>query len=469
MLVPKTFLSGCQGWCKLASDSPVLRKRGRQLGLVVLLIAAAVALVGLTAFNAEDTGFRILALGLFFICIIKGAQEGYAFNPYYLFSLTPLSLLLYEYKFSTYYLDRLGSYVYSLALFNIAAFVVGLALIKHRPARAPLNGRELYEQALCYPLLVLGMLPVIYGIVQAPGVLLSGNFLGMSAYTSLMPMSSILMFCRYPALVLAFKSKRRGRVVAVLFCCVLALMLSFNKTNLTFLLFIILFSVHKYYVKSYKSRKYFRISCIAAVILLLSSVTFYDQIRSDFDSTEALVRTGSSGLPKFLMLPYMYLENSWTNLQYVIETQPTHTFGLWLIRPLLFYFRLDGAFSDAYVLSPASSYNTYTYIAIPWKDFGFAGSILVSFGLGLFVSTVYRKFRSSSSPFVTAAYALNAVAVLEMFFSNHFFYLVYPFTACIIALLCEAYSNRLSRRMSEQETLRNGKFDIGLSRKDGHA
>ena len=428
------------------SNPPILKGREGQLGFAALFLAAAVSLVGLTAFNPEDVGFRVLALGLFFVCIFKGKQEGYAFNPYYLFSLTPLSLMLYEYKFSTYYLDRLEPYVYLLALCNMAAFIVGLALIRHHPMHKPLNGRETCEQALCYPLLALGLLPVVYGIIQAPGVLLSGNFLGMSAYTGLMPMSSILMFCRYPALVLAFKSGRKGRITIALLCCIFALMLSFNKTNLTFLLFTILFSIHRYYVKSYLSKRNFRLFCLAAIILLIFSVTFYDQIRSDFDSTEALVRTGSSGLPEFLMLPYMYLENSWTNLQYVIETQPWHTFGLWLLRPLLFYFRIDGAFSDAYTLLPASSYNTYTYITIPWKDFGFAGSILVSLGLGLFVSVVYQKFRLSSSPFITAAYALNAVAVFEMFFSNHFFYLVYPFTACIIALLCEAYSNRLSRR-----------------------
>lgn len=428
------------------SGSPVPKERRGQLRIVALLLAAAVSLVGLTAFNPEDTGFRILALGLFLVCIFKGAQEDYAFNPYYLFSLTPLSLMLYEYKFSTYYLDRLEPYVYILALCNISAFIAGLALVKHCPTRALLDGRGTCEQALCYPLLAMGMLPVVYGIIQAPGLLLSGNFLGMSAYTGLMPMSSILMFCRYPALVLAFKSRRKRRIAIVLLCCVFALVLSFNKTNLTFLILSILLSVHKFYIKSYRSRRNFSIFCIAAIILLVSSVTFYDQIRSDFDSTEALIRTGSSGLLEFLMLPYMYLESSWTNLQYVIETQPWHTFGLWLLRPLLFYLRVDSAFSDAYTLLPASSYNTYTYIAIPWKDFGFVGSIMVSFGLGLFISFVYQKFRSSPSPFITAAYALNAVAVLEMFFSNHFFYLVYPFTACIIALLCEAYSNLSSRR-----------------------
>lgn len=416
------------------------RAPAKSAALVLVLLGSAAALVALCLVNPEDVGFKLLALVLLFVCIYLGLREKYPFNPYFFFSLTPLSLALYEYKFSTHYLDRLDSYTYAVALCGIAAFVFGLSLIKHPCKPHARSGGGFREESLFYPLLFLGMLPIAYGVLQAPGVLLSGDFIGMGEYTGLMPMSSILMFCRFPALALAFKSKRRGRIAIALGCCTFALLLSFNKTNLIFLVFTLLFSIHGYCLTSRRSRKVFRLLCVAAAVGLVASVTFYDDVRGDFDSTAALVRTGSTGLPEFLMLPYMYLECSWTNLQYVIDTQPDHTYGLWLLRPLLFYLRVDGAFEDAYTLVPSSSYNTYTYLTVLWKDFGLVGAILISFGLGLFVSFVYQRFRQSDSPFLTAAYALNAVAVLEMFFSNHFFYLVYPFTAVIIAVLCDAYA-----------------------------
>ena len=410
-----------------------------EFAIVFILLFASVAMITLVATNPEDVSYKLLALALFAACIYLGAKERYFFNPYYLFSLAPLSLALYEYKFSTYYLDRLNPSTYGIALSGIAAFIVGLSLLRHTDRPRPAVDVEVRESRLFYPLLLLGMLPIAYGIAQAPGVLLSGDILGMSEYVGLMPMSSILMLFRYFALVLAIKSGQARRIVVAACCNGFALALSFNKTNLVFLVFALLISVQKYGLKTRRRKKAFAAVCIIAVVLVFASVTFYDSVRSDFDSTEALIRTGSSGLPRFLMLPYMYFVSSWTNLQYVMCTQPTHTLGLWLIRPLLFYLRIDGAFADSYVLVPASSYNTYTYLVIPWKDFGVVGVVLISLGLGLFVSYLYQRARLSRSPFCCAAYALNAVAVVEMFFSNHFFYLVYPFTALMAALLCDAY------------------------------
>lgn len=416
-----------------------------ELALVLTLFFTSVAMNVLAVANLEDATYRCLALVLFAACIYRGTKERYFFNPYYLFSLTPLSLALYEYKFSTHYLDKLDPSTYGIALSGIAAFIVGLLLLRHPGRPRPTVDVQVRENRLFYPLLLLGMLPIAYGIIQAPGVLLSGDILGMSEYVGLMPMSSILMLLRYFALALAIKSGQAQRIVVAVCCNGFALALAFNKTNLVFLVFALLISVQKYSLTTRKRKKAFAAICIIAIVLIFASVTFYDSVRSDFDSTEALIRTGSSGLPQFLMLPYMYFVSSWTNLQYVMHTQPAHTLGLWLIKPLLFYLRIDGAFADSYVLVPASSYNTYTYLVIPWKDFGFIGVVLISLGLGLFVSYLYQRARLSRSPYFCAAYALNAVAVVEMFFSNHFFYLVYPFTAFIVALLCDVYAGYATR------------------------
>lgn len=417
-------------------------KRKASLLLILLLFTAGLVILTITA-SSKEVPYKVAALALFALCLYKGFCEHYAFNPYYLFSLTPLSLLLYEHTFSLHYLAELGPLTYIIVLGNMAAFLAGLALLKHKIGARYRTVHTEREQSLFAPLLIVGMVPVAYGIMSAPGVFLSGDFLGMSAYVGLMPLSSVISFCRYPALALAFKSGSRRKVLIALGCCIFATVLQFNKTQLLFLLATVLVSVHRYCLNTQKSRKVFAILCGLFIAVMVFSVTFYDSIRSDFDSTEALIRTGTdSGLPRFLMLPYMYLVSSWTNLQYVIETQDWHTNGLWLLRPILFYLRIDGSFEDAYSLVAASSYNTFSFITVQWKDFGFAGSMLISLGLGLYISWLYQRFKSGRSPFMAAAYAINAVAVMEMFFSNHFFGQVYPFTITLIAILCEMIVSR---------------------------
>lgn len=431
------------------NDAVAVRRAGvPPLALAILFAAASLSIVALTLQGLESIWLRFAALGLFFVCIFAGLHERHFFNPYYLFSLTPLSLALYDYSFSTYYLSQLNESTYYLGLLCIATFLVGLMVANRQRAGHGSNEHRgaRREESLFYPLLFLGMLPVIYGVAIAPNVLLSGDLLGMGKYVGMMPMSSILMICKYPALALAIKSKRKKRIAIALGCCIAALVLSFNKTNLIFLLFSTIFPIKKYLLTNARSNRVFIVVCALSAVVMVLSVTFYDSIRSDFNSTEALIARGaSSSLPEPLMLPYMYLVSAWSNLQFVIETQPSHTFGLWLLRPLLFYFRIDGFFDGSYQLVAPSSYNTFTYIACLWKDFGFVGAPVVSCGLGLFVGHVYQKSRKSSSPFSLSAYALVAVAVCEMFFSNHFFSLVYPFTACIIAMLCDALAARPSK------------------------
>ena len=80
--------------------------------------------------------------------------------------------------------------------------------------------------------------------------------------------------------------------------------------------------------------------------------------------------------PEVLKMPYMYLVTAWNNVQYVLETQNTRTYGLWFVKPILGYFQLSGIFDSLYELKPYSSFNTYTYITVLFKDFGYFGSAI---------------------------------------------------------------------------------------------
>ena len=139
--------------------------------------------------------------------------------------------------------------------------------------------------------------------------------------------------------------------------------------------------------------------------------------------------------PIVLQMPYMYLVSAWNNVKYVMQTQPSHTYGLWFFKPVLSWLQLDGMFEKLYILKPYSSFNTFGFVTVLYKDFGIIGAMFEAGFLGYFVAKVFNKFRTSNSPIDLAIYALTAQATVEMFFSNHFFMLSYPFTIIVVCWL----------------------------------
>lgn len=147
-----------------------------------------------------------------------------------------------------------------------------------------------------------------------------------------------------------------------------------------------------------------------------------------------------------LLLPYIYLTTPWTNVQYVINTQSVHTYGLWFIKPILGWMQLDDLFEANYQLDAMTTFNTFTYLSVLYKDFGYYGSIFISFFLGYFVKRVYNDYCVSSSPIVLGCYTCCALATLEMFFSNHFFSQSYPFTIIVVCMMLRLIINAIQRQ-----------------------
>ena len=198
-------------------------------------------------------------------------------------------------------------------------------------------------------------------------------------------------------------------------------------------------AAYKYYTRTASQRRVFRGVAILGFSLLIYSVVFYDGVRQEFDSTANLIKVGASqALNENLMLPYMYFVSAWNNLQFVMQTQSDHTLGAWLIRPILVMTGQTYVLDDAYTLTPASSFNTFSFLTVHWKDFGFVGSGLMTLIVALYVSWLFQSFKASDSPIMVAIYGINAVATVEMFFSNHFFGLVYPFAMTLIGFILRA-------------------------------
>ena len=364
------------------------------------------------------------------LCLYAGHKEEQLLNPYYLFAITPFSLLIYK-NISNSYMQDLKITTWVIAIINIAAFIFAMLLTPS----ARVEGQYYSEKReLRFNTIVLA----IVGI--APTILFS--LLGIA-----IPFYSIFGLLSIPALCCAIVSKSKKLIAGVFALMLLTWLNNVTKsTILTTCLCIVI--CYEFCLSDSKKakRKLFRL-CIVSLVIILFAFTFANQARGAKSASSQLgyyMQYGNvrwTGLAA-LFMPYMYLETPWTNLQYVMQTQNTRTYGLWMIKPLLNYLQMDGLFEKMYQLIPMSSFNTYAFVTCNFKDFGIWGSVIPSVLLGCYVKWVYSRAYQTKNPLDVACYIYVAQAVLEMFFSNHFFQQAYPLTCVLLVGIYKQIARR---------------------------
>lgn len=413
----------------------------RKKTLVTALIIILTTMLGVI-FNSAAM-CRLCVLFLLIICIIKGIGEKYVLNPYYMFALVPFSLLIYK-KISDYHVELTVS-TWLFTIINIAAFVIAMDFTTEYKKIEKCKGlgsfRSLTKHTIIF--LILGFMPTVYSLVIG----------------GIMPLASIFSLFSSGAIVCAMKSKKKI-LIGVVFGVFLFSWIGYvTKSSVLTFAIAILISYEKYYVKSEKQKRRLMVLFIIALFLMISAFSFANQGRGNKSGLSAVQYYSVYGGVVWnknasLLMPYMYMTTPWANLQYVMENQSWHTYGLWFIKPFLGYFQLDQFFSDFYELTAYSNFNTFTYLAYCFKDFGFWGSCISSAFLGFYTKKIYSRFIISRSPLDIACYVLVAQAVVEMFFSNHFFTQSYPFTIVIIMgiyklLFCKKYDVEIEREIEE--------------------
>lgn len=425
------------------------RKMGRieLLSLYILICIAIVMVISLSD-NLQVNLLRVIVIALFSYCIYKAHQEEFIINIYLLFSITPLSLLIYSEKISPYYLKELTNSTWVLATLNMAAFIFAYNITKQKTLirtrrigniKTELEGdrQEVSKKKLrfhAYLLCAIGQVPML------------GNLLFHISF----PFKSIIGFFTYIGLAFAFKSKKPATVIIAIIFAAMNFLEDFNKTRLLYLAISMLVCLEAYIVKTRKDKIWFFGGIAVAVAFMIlvafplksfarSGGNFFTFFNNAAEITSSVFshydnRIDFNG-PEFMQMPYMYLVTAWNNLQYVMQTQDSRTYGLWMLKPLLGYLQIDGYFEKYYELISYSTFNTFTYISILFKDFGYFGSIFGSVFLGFYVKRIALKVKKDGSAFDVASYGLVAMATLEMFFSNHFFSLSYPFTIVIIGYI----------------------------------
>lgn len=394
----------------------------------------------LIGFSDEPTVFflRLTVCLIFAKCIYSGLSDDMMLSPYLLFSLTPLSLLLYSEQVSSFYFAKLSHSVWVLGIINMISFLYSYKITKIRKnnffiaENNKISKKRLKVHAIISS--ILGRMPTIISI-----------FFGIS-----LPLSSVIELLSYIGIAMAFKSKDKKTILSSILITSLTFIEAFNKTRILFLFMTIFTCIEIYEIKSLKEKiRLITIVIISIVFMVLIAFPLKAYINDGGSFSSFISNFSSISLnqfsyyndrisfngPSFLRMPYIYLIQAWNNVQFVIDTQNTRTYGLWMLKPLLGYLQIDTLFDKYYELIPANSFNTFTYITCLYKDFGFYGSVFGSFFLGYYVKKIRLQVCKNGSAFSTASYALVAMATLEMFFSNHFFSLSYPFTIVIIGYL----------------------------------
>ena len=212
------------------------RNLGTAVRIVCFLAIAVGFLLSIPVIFDNSVGFRILLVGLFYLSVVLGARDHNIFSPFNLFSLVPLSAALYDYRFVPHYLSPLTNETYTLIVYNVSVFLLGLSMVRFTSAgrfgNEPVSTASLKKWT--WILLAIGSIPTAYVLIAAPSLVFSGRVLEAAVYAQSVPYSWVLGLFKYFGVAMALKTEHKGTIVGAMTACIVSLALSFNKTQLLF-------------------------------------------------------------------------------------------------------------------------------------------------------------------------------------------------------------------------------------------
>jgi len=403
---------------------------------------------------------ELIFIALF--CVYRGTKEKVFMNPFMLFVLTPVSLLIYNHNVNTYYLLALEKKIYIMAIYNMLAFLI---VLNHKII--PDKGNTISDNIMFMEkysrwgirFVIISFLPDIFALF----------------FHSSMPLGAFFSILLYLGITFAMKSEIRRTKVTTYILLVIKLLLSFNKTvvllavitimcaittgtgsnnnkKMKYILPLVLIMSYFFIIYAFPLKTYFR---------LYGSFSGLNSIDELYSITDDLYENYSDNwsFDSSLFIPYMSLITPWTNLNYVINTQPGHSYGLWIIKPILGFLQINTSNIEAYKLQPMhGSFNTFGFLTVQYKDFGKYGAIMITALLAIFVSYSYNSYvKKQWNPIIIAEYSLVACAVFEMFYSNHFFSQGYTqagyIVSYLILVIMSSFDKKLYRHLKGYDTI----------------
>ncbi len=430
---------------KLKSNRPQPKRGKTQFLLRLLLWWVGIAGLGVAwYFNDFEVELeKTIVYFIFLWTISLGIKEENIYNPYFLFSLLPISLLIYDETISRTYLVELFEYTYIFAIINMLVFLITMKYTYGYSKRVEV-GLETNEKLLKHGWIMFGISLLAYVIT---------------------PFSTFLDVFKFMAIACAVKAKRYASAVVMILIVLFLNQDTLNKTNILCIILLLILCYFKYTGKKGLSFKMVLFIALAAFIMvhmftlksyIVNGGTVWEYITDGYKNND--IRgyyterpdVNWNG-PEWLFTPWMYLTTPWTNLQLVIFTQRDYTYGLWMLKPVINWLQMDGVLESFYELKSYSTFNTFTYLGVLFKDFGYIGSCFGSVVIAVFVKRIYNRFMNSDSPLDIASYALIAQATAELFFSNHFFTQSYPFVIVMMVALYRLILRIIDRRTRNRE------------------
>lgn len=375
-----------------------------------------VTLLVITSLISQSVVIDKFAIALIAInFILESRKQAFLLNPFSLFFFTPASLVLYWPIADKYMMDLTHSTLFLCILHFCLLFLLFKYRLKSINVANYMPIKFIHKRTL----LLLNILLYIFGLI--------GLFLPL-----LSSFSWILIF--FALSVILREDKRIFYILLVSYIVIVILDFYISKL---FLLNISLFlAIHFQRRRLIWRMRYlfFTKVFLIGVVLMLFFFKIGNKERGYSDTSSIFSYYSEQGIDwamsPSLLLPYMYVTTPWTNLQYVINDQDDLTYGSWLIKPITGYLGLNT--KRPLELQSYSSFNTFTFIAVFFKDFGYLGSLLGTFIIGHFIVYVYGMYLKRPYGLVVGLYSIVSLAVVQMYFSNHFIMQSYPITAFLI-------------------------------------
>jgi len=372
----------------------------------------------------------------FVYCINLGLSKKFLLNPYYLFSITLLSIITYNPRFSLF-LISIPLDIYFIIFLGTMSFLLGMITAdkfqKTKVSDEKINVRTL-QRKLFWIVLFLGLTPHIIGFINVGIPILNADNLDEIRLNYLPTGLSYFIFFLPLTILVAYTNKNKKLIILSIILNGLISIIKVSKFDILIFIIFLLFS-HLKYGKSFRlNNKY--VSAIGVFFAIPFIFDWFYNLRNldspnlNFFLSNTLI---SESLSNAISLPYLYFTTSWSNLTQTISNVTEFNYGVYTLFPFISAFQMDHLISyNSLKLIYMHPFNTFAFITDYYMDFGIIGVISIPFITGILVFSSYKKCITVSNPIKDGQFLILAIPTLMLFFSNHFTSVGYPFIVYIL-------------------------------------
>lgn len=376
------------------------------------------------------------------------------FSPFTLFSVFYFCLLIYSSNVSSFFLPEISNRSFLLILVGSSSFLLGmislkLVLKKFRSKRLIVaNKRNIRSYNIKYSywlLLFFGLIPTILSIATKgmPIMMvqgLSGSDIEEIRLQFPMPIISMFSCLTNVALITVMKTRKKISIIIVLLLVLLSPCIIFAKLDIVMTLFFAYCGSVKYKLISKNSSKI--IFAIVVILLFFGLSQSFRYARGGeadvlYKFEKNYINDGSSYYSENMRdfyLMYMYVATPFSNLDYIFENIINFKNGRLTFWSLTSISQIKRLYDIQPIQKPfrAHPFNTHTFLADFYMDYGVLGILFLPFILGIFVYFFYSRTFFTDNPLIISIYLYWGLATLMMFFSNHFTSVGYPIHYLIV-------------------------------------